>query len=82
MSSDIFDEINSGKYSLIDKKDLDNLIHENNELKSNNEKLKKIIKFLNRELEYQDEILENANNFNCLSCLDCNFNNIFRKFFD
>ena len=80
MNSDIFDEINSGKYYLIERKELNGLIEENKKLTEHNKKMKKVIKFLNKELELQDEMLKNMGNVKYFSCLDCD--KLFKKFFD
>lgn len=80
MNSDIFDEINSGKYNLIEREELNRLVEENKQMREHNKKLKKIIKFLNKELELQDEMLKNMNNVKYFSCLDCD--KLFKKFFD
>ncbi len=80
MNSDIFDEINSGKYNLVECEELDKLVEDNKKMREHNKKLKKIIKFLNKELDIQDEMLKNMGNVKYLSCLDCD--KIFKKFFD
>ena len=80
MNSDIFDEINSGKYNLVERKELNGLVEENKQMREHNKKLKKIIKFLNKELELQDDMLKNMSNVKYFSCLDCD--KIFKKFFD
>lgn len=80
MNSDIFDEINSGKYNLVEREELNGIIEENKKMRENNKKLKKVIKFLNKELSLQDEILNNMGNVKYFSCLDCD--KLFKKFFD
>jgi predicted RNA-binding protein with EMAP domain len=80
MNSDIFDEINSGKYNLVEREELNGIVEENKKLRESNIKLKKIIKFLNKELSLQDEILNNMGNVKYFSCLDCD--KLFKKFFD
>ena len=80
MNSDIFDEINSGKYNLVECEELDKLVEDNKKMREHNKKLKKIIKFLNKELDIQDEMLKNMGNVKYFSCLDCD--KIFKKFFD
>lgn len=80
MNSDIFDEINSGKYNLVEREELNRLVEENKKLRENNKKLKKVIKFLNKELDLQDEILNNMGNVKYFSCFDCD--KLFKKIFD
>ena len=80
MNSDIFDEINSGKYNLVEREELNRLVEENKKLRENNKKLKKVIKFLNKELDLQDDMLKNIGNVKYFSCLDCD--KLFKKIFD
>jgi hypothetical protein len=83
MDSEIlFSDIDVEKYNIVEKKELKKVLEENKNLKQKNEKLLKVIKFLNKEIEMQDEIIQSQTRVKYLSCLDCDLNNVFKKFFD